>query len=97
MQCINKNPTIYHKVVVQLMQIYCFKCKILLEMTSPKFHLLLMGGTFVEKQEAEGLLRKVGLKLPLNIMMNRNSYNRDVFIRIFRLLMEIFIMIVDSL
>ena len=66
-------------------------------MTSPKFHLLLMGGTFVEKQEAEGLLRKVGLKLPLNIMMNRNSYNRDVFIRIFRLLMEIFIMIVDSL
>lgn len=66
-------------------------------MTSPKFHLLLMGGTFVEKQEAEELLRKVGLKLPLNIMMNRNSYNRDVFIRIFRLLMEIFIMIVDSL
>lgn len=66
-------------------------------MTSPKFHLLLMGGTFAEKQEAEGLLRKVGLKLPLNIMMNRNSYNRDVFIRIFRLLMEIFIMIVDSL
>lgn len=56
-----------------------------------------MGGTFAEKQEAEGLLRKVGLKLPLNIMMNRNSYNRDVFIRIFRLLMEIFIMIVDSL
>ena len=66
-------------------------------MTSPKFLLLLMGGTFAEKQEAEGLLRKVGLKLPLNIMMNRNSYNRDVFIRIFRLLMEIFIMIVDSL
>ena len=66
-------------------------------MTSPKFHLLLMEGTFAEKQEAEGLLRKVGLKLPLNIMMNRNSYNRDVFIRIFRLLMEIFIMIVDSL
>ena len=65
-------------------------------MTSPKFHLLLMGGTFAEKQEAEGLLRKVGLKLPLIIMMNRSSYNCDVFIRVFRLLMEIFIMIVDS-
>ena len=70
MQCINKNPIIYHKVI-QLMQIYCLKCKILLEMTSPKFHILLMGAIFVEKQEAEELLRKVGLKLPLNIMMNR--------------------------
>ena len=55
-----------------------------------------MGGTFAEKQEAEGLLRKVGLKLPLIIMMNRSSYNCDVFIRVFRLLMEIFIMMVDS-
>ena len=96
MQCINKNPTIYHKIIIQLMQIYCLKCKILLKMTSPKFHIPLMGGIFVEKQEAEGLLRKVGLKLPLIIMMNRSSYNCDVFIRVFRLLMEIFIMMVDS-
>ena len=71
MQCINKNPITYHKVIIQLMQIYCLKCKILLEMTSPKFHILLMGAIFVEKQEAEELLRKVGSKLPLNIMMNR--------------------------
>ena len=49
MQCINKNPTIYHKIIIQLMQIYCLKCKILLKMTSPKFHILLMGGIFVEK------------------------------------------------
>ena len=53
MQCINKNPTIYDKtikkiieilkifiqIIIQMMQVYCLKCKNILEMTSPKFHI----------------------------------------------------------
>lgn len=39
------------------------------------------------------LFRLVGL----NIMMNKNGCGLDVFIRIFRLLLKIFIMIADSL
>lgn len=39
------------------------------------------------------LFRLVGL----NIMMNKNGCDLDVFIRIFKLLLKIFIMIADSL